>query len=178
MIQQLMIHLRLPVKRLIRFNLLILSIIFVVMCATPSFAVPTSNGIVFPVMGPRISGVFGSRKHPKLRYVRHHNGIDLAAPEGSAIRAIKEGHVVFADSYAGYGNLVVILHTDGKTTHYGHLSFIKAKTGASISAGEIIGVVGSTGLSTGPHLHFEVRENGKPLDPVKLFPGLVATPKG
>ncbi len=142
-------------------------------CAVPADAVRVSRpALVYPLMGPRLSSDFGKRKHPVFRSVRHHHGVDLAAPEASPIRSIAAGQVVFADPYAGYGNLIVIRHENGMTSHYGHCDTIKTSIGARIRPGQIIGTVGSTGISTGPHLHFEIRLNGNPTDPEQLLPGL------
>ncbi len=146
--------------------------------ASPIKQQPVFSGYVYPVVGPRLSSVFGDRKHPVKRMKRHHNGVDLAAPEGAGVRVISEGRVVFADDYAGYGKLVVVQHKDGKTSHYGHLSTIKARPGTYVKPGELIGLVGETGIATGPHLHFEIRQNGKPLDPEVYLPGLSETPEG
>lgn len=138
----------------------------------------TRRGFVYPLSGPRISSDFGTRKHPKLGIIRHHDGIDLAAPSGSPVRAISDGVVVFADPRGGYGNLVVVAHSGGLSSHYGHLSSMAVAPGARIKAGQIIGRVGSTGISTGPHLHFEIRTNGVAGDPEKFIPGLAALGEG
>ena len=134
--------------------------------------------LVYPLMSPRVSSKFGKRKHPIFKVSRHHSGIDLAAPRGAPIRAVRGGTVVFADPYAGYGNLVVIKHENGFTSHYGHCHELKTKIFEKVSAGEIIATVGSTGNSTGPHLHFELRRDGKPLNPEEYVPGLTAQPEG
>lgn len=134
--------------------------------------VAPAAAFVYPLMSPRISSTFGNRAHPIHHVVRHHHGIDLAAPQGAPIRAIGSGLVVFADPYAGYGNLVVVQHKSGVTSHYGHCNSIKVKTGQFVKAGAVLGTVGSTGITTGPHLHFEIRRNGQPLDPEKVLPGL------
>jgi murein DD-endopeptidase MepM/ murein hydrolase activator NlpD len=131
--------------------------------------------IVFPVLAPRLSSQFGTRTHPVKKLVRHHGGVDLAAPMRSHVRAITAGKVVFAGEYAGYGKLVTIKHDGMRTSLYGHLSEINVNIGQKVNAGDIIGRVGSTGISTGPHLHFEWREDGKALDPLTIFPSL-ATP--
>lgn len=133
---------------------------------------------VYPLMGTRISSDFGNRKHPVIKTVRHHSGIDLAAPNGAPIRAIQGGVVVFADPYAAYGNLIVIQHGKGITSHYGHCESIKVRTGQRVRAGEVIGAVGSTGRVTGPHLHFEIRLNGEPRDPERFIPGLAESAAG
>ncbi len=133
---------------------------------------------VYPVMGPRLSSDFGKRKHPKLKSVRHHHGVDLAAPEQSPIRVIGGGQVIYADPYAGYGNLVVVRHDDGMTSHYGHCRTIKVTIGQRVKAGQIIATVGNTGISTGPHLHFEIRVGGQPRDPELFLPGLATEAEG
>jgi murein DD-endopeptidase MepM/ murein hydrolase activator NlpD len=150
-------------------SLIIISVAF---CASPIYAEIPFTQFVYPVMAPRKSGDFGKRKHPIILAVRHHNGIDLAAPTGAPIRAVAEGVVVFADPYAKYGNLIVIDHGSKITTHYGHCHTIKVEPGAKVSAGQIIGTIGSTGGSTGSHLHFEVRVSGFPKHPEKYLPGL------
>ncbi len=94
------------------------------------------------------------------------------------IRALSAGLVVFADPYAGFGNLVVIQHKNGVTTHYGHCSVLRVKPGQRVNPGQIIATVGSTGLSTGPHLHLEVRVNGEALDPLEVIPSLASEAEG
>ena len=137
-----------------------------------------SGLIVFPVVSPRISSSFGMRNHPIRGNQLHHQGIDLAAPEKSHVRAILDGQVVFAGVYAGYGKLVTIEHSGGRTTLYGHLSEILVGVGKKITAGDVIGRVGTTGISTGPHLHFEYLLNGQPINPIKVFPNLKVASKG
>ncbi len=147
--------------------------------ATPWFPASfTPQSFVYPVMAPRMSSGYGMRIHPIRRFSKQHDGIDLAAPMGSPIRAIAPGRVVFADPYAGYGNFVVIQHDQHLTSHYGHCHELRVKTGQKVSAGQIIAYVGSTGMSTGPHLHFEIRKDGVPLDPEKLIPGLASEAEG
>jgi len=123
-----------------------------------------------PVAWSRISSGFGFRRHPKLKYKRFHDGFDLVAPYGASVRASEAGVVTFAGWEGGYGNLVEIRHKN-TTTRYGHLSKIKVLVGDKVGRKEIIGNVGSTGLSTGPHLHFEVRRNsdGKLQNPRKYL---------
>ena len=133
---------------------------------------------VFPVAYPELSSHFGSRKHPIIRVRRNHTGIDLAAPLGAPIRSIAKGVVIFADPLGGYGNFVVIKHNNDLTSHYGHCEKLRVRIGQHVSAGEIIATVGSSGQSTGPHLHFELRREGVPLDPLKYLPGFESTPKG
>ena len=149
------------------------SIIF--LCINSSYA---SEPFVNPIMSARLSSHYGRRIHPIKKFSSTHSGIDLAAPMDSPIRAAQKGMVIFADRYAGYGNLVVIRHPNGMTTHYGHCSKILVDPGTFVKAGEIIARIGSTGVSTGPHLHFEIRFNGVPTDPLKVFPDLLTIAKG
>jgi murein DD-endopeptidase MepM/ murein hydrolase activator NlpD len=126
----------------------------------------TSTGaFVRPVPG-RITSGFGPRTHPILGYVRTHTGVDFTAPYGQEIRAAAGGRVILAGWFGGYGNTVVVDHGGGMATLYAHQSKLAVGYGAGVVAGDVIGYVGSTGLSTGPHLHFEVRINGSPVDPV------------
>lgn len=128
--------------------------------------------IVFPIVAPKLSSKYGKRIHPIRKFSRLHQGVDLAAPENAHVRAVAAGRVVFADRYAGFGKLVTIEHVDGYTSLYAHLSEIKVHIGETVSAGAIIGRVGSSGEATGPHLHFEWRVKGKAVDPLKVFPSL------
>lgn len=129
-------------------------------------------------MSPRLSSSYGTRIHPIQRIKRHHNGVDLAVPENSHVRVVASGRVIFADEYAGYGKLVTVEHRGGLISLYGHLSEIRVNPGEKVKAGEIIGRVGSTGAATGPHLHFEIRKNGTPIDPLKVFPDLTLDAEG
>jgi murein DD-endopeptidase MepM/ murein hydrolase activator NlpD len=126
-----------------------------------------SSGMGLPVHGRLTSG-FGSRFHPILGYVRFHDGVDLAASAGTPIVAAADGRVVGAGWRGGYGQQVEIAHADGLETLYGHMSRIAARAGEMVRKGEVIGYVGSTGLSTGPHLHFEVTRNGRPVNPMSV----------
>lgn len=158
------------------------------LCTSPwAYAVPLASqmhklqgtSFVYPLMGTRTSSDFGKRKHPLRSQVRqHHHGVDLAAPVGSTIRSIAEGHVIFSELFGGYGNLVVIKHAHGLSSHYGHCDTIVVKVGQRVTAGEIIGTVGSTGRSTGPHLHFEIRRDGEPEHPERYLPGLSVPAQG
>lgn len=133
---------------------------------------------VYPVMGPRKSSGYGLRVHPIRGFSTNHKGIDLAAPVGASIRAMSKGLVIFADPYAGYGNLVVIDHGKGVTTHYAHCDKLTVHTGQTVETGQMIAEVGSTGMSTGPHLHLEVRIKGQPLNPEGFFVGLADKAEG
>jgi murein DD-endopeptidase MepM/ murein hydrolase activator NlpD len=119
----------------------------------------SSAGFIWPTSGTLTSG-FG------WRWGRMHEGIDVAAPTGTPIAAAASGTVIHAGWMGGYGNLVVIDHGNGLATAYGHQSSIAVASGTYVSQGQTIGYVGSTGHSTGPHLHFEVRVNGSPVDPL------------
>ncbi|MCE7030794.1 M23 family metallopeptidase [Jiella avicenniae] len=132
-------------------------------------AVTKSLPLERPMPARLISSTFGVRADPFLGRSAFHSGIDFAEPQGSAVRATAPGKVIKAGSYGGYGNMVEIDHGDGITTRYGHMSKIAVKVGATIARGETIGSVGSTGRSTGPHLHYEVRRNDKAVDPAKFF---------
>ena len=126
------------------------------------------EGFVLPVEG-RLSSGFGMRMHPILGEERMHHGIDLAAPEGTSIKAAADGRVSFSGWVKGYGNLVEVDHGDGLVTRYGHNSENLVAVGEEIKAGQVLGKVGSTGQSTGPHLHFEVRRAGQAIDPYTLL---------
>jgi murein DD-endopeptidase MepM/ murein hydrolase activator NlpD len=117
-----------------------------------------------PVNG-RTTSPFGERFHPILGYMRFHKGVDLAAAAGTPIVAAADGRVLSAGWAGGYGRAVVIAHAGGVETRYGHMSRIAAYSGETVHRGEVIGYVGSSGLSTGPHLHFEVTRNGRPVNP-------------
>ena len=127
------------------------------------------TGILTYPSGGRISSPFGWRTHPILRRRRFHSGLDFAASHGSPIRAADSGTVIFSGWYGGYGKTVIINHGKGISTLYGHSSNIYVKEGQSVQRGQAIAAIGSTGLSTGPHLHFEVRKNGTPVNPAKYL---------
>jgi murein DD-endopeptidase MepM/ murein hydrolase activator NlpD len=118
----------------------------------------------WPVTGT-ITSPFGWRSNPFGGGPEFHQGLDIAAPLGTTVTAAAAGTVIMAQWYGGYGNYILIDHGGGYSTGYGHLSAIYVSNGQSVQRGQAIGAVGSTGQSTGPHLHFEVRINGKPVDP-------------
>ena len=117
----------------------------------------------------RIASGFGMRVHPILKIYRPHNGLDFTAPSGVPIYATADGVVDKAEFNGGFGNHVVISHGYGFETLYGHMVKIKAHAGQTVKRGEVIGYLGSTGLSSGPHCHYEVHRNGVPVDPIYYF---------
>jgi murein DD-endopeptidase MepM/ murein hydrolase activator NlpD len=120
---------------------------------------------LLPLRGP-VTSRFGLRAHPLFGRRHFHTGVDIAAPHGTPVRAAADGTVLYAGWYGGYGKLVVLDHGQGVSTLYGHLSQILVTAGQRVGRNHLIGRVGSTGYSTGPHLHFEVRRNGRPIDPI------------
>jgi murein DD-endopeptidase MepM/ murein hydrolase activator NlpD len=123
-----------------------------------------------PVIGETdMTSPFGMRKHPIFRRMAIHTGIDLRGDTGEPVRATATGKVTIAGRQGGYGNMVEISHGNGLATRFGHLSSIGVKVGQVVRIGEIIGNIGSTGFSTGPHLHYETRVNGQPVDPQKFL---------
>lgn len=125
---------------------------------------------VWPLPGYAASGNYGNRYHPILKYWRFHYGEDIGAPSGTPILAADSGTVaVAAYDAGGYGNYIVLNHGDGRSTRYGHMSSFAVSAGQSVTQGAVIGYVGSTGLSTGAHLHFETRVNGTAVDPKSYF---------
>jgi murein DD-endopeptidase MepM/ murein hydrolase activator NlpD len=136
---------------------------------------PTDGRFILPVEGPRTSG-FGMRLHPVDHAERLHSGMDIAAAAGTQIQAAAAGQVVFSGTQEGYGNVVVIQHAEGYATLYAHNTENLVSVGTTVSQGQPIATVGSTGRSTGPHLHFEVHKDGKRLDSALLF-AVGSTPK-
>ena len=121
-----------------------------------------------PINGARLSSGFGNRKHPILGFTKHHNGTDFAAPTGTPVMASGNGTVIKAGWCGNGGNCVRIRHNSSYTTGYGHLSKFATKSGRRVRQGQIIGYVGNTGMSTGPHLHYTVSYNGKFINSQKL----------
>jgi murein DD-endopeptidase MepM/ murein hydrolase activator NlpD len=126
------------------------------------------TGMHVPVDSTRVTSKFGMRRHPLLGYSRMHKGIDFGAPYGAPIMAATDGVVSFAGWHGGHGRYVMVRHDGNLTTAYAHMSRMLVKTGTRVSAGQVIGYVGSTGLSTGPHLHYEVYRNGVAINPRSL----------
>lgn len=125
-------------------------------------------GLARPVATARLSSGFGMRFHPILGYSRLHAGVDYAAATGTPIYAVADGRVDFAGRHGGHGNYVKLAHNNGLGTGYAHMSRIAVSSGERVRRGEIIGYVGSTGLSTGPHLHYEVYRNGRTVNPLSV----------
>lgn len=121
--------------------------------------------LIWPVRG-RISSDFGWRYHPVLKRKKYHNGLDLAVPSGTPIKAADSGVVLVSGWRGGYGNFVAIDHGKGISTCYGHNSRLLVQNGQRVEKGQLVAISGNTGLSTGPHLHFEVRVNGNPVNPL------------
>ena len=131
-------------------------------------ALAAATPSIWPAHG-WLSSIVGSRRDPITGDADYHQGLDISADQGSAVYATADGVVIFASREGAYGNLVTIDHGYGLETRYGHLSRYDVKYGAKVKRGEIIGRVGSTGRATGPHLHYEVRVNGRLLNPLQLL---------
>ena len=121
------------------------------------------------VSATRISSIFGNRKDPFTGRMAFHSGLDFAAPQGSTVLSAGDGKVTFVGQMSGYGNVVEVTHGNGLVTRYGHLSAFLVKEGQTVSTGSPIARVGSTGRSTGPHLHFEVRRSDNAVDPARYL---------
>lgn len=130
---------------------------------------PGGSGLLaLPIDAP-ITSTFGQRRHPILDTTRLHAGIDLGAGHGTPVHASAPGEVVWAGPRGGYGNTVIIDHHNALATLYAHQSSVAVSVGQTVEQGQVVGAVGSTGLSTGPHLHWEVRERGTPVDPLRYL---------
>jgi murein DD-endopeptidase MepM/ murein hydrolase activator NlpD len=144
---------------------------------------PNGSQLVWPAHGVSITQQFGPSAYPFEPsfggFPHFHTGLDLAGPRGSPIMSAADGVVVAADtSTVGYGNHIIIAHAGGLLTLYGHLEAMLVKPGDAVKAGQVVGLLGSTGNSTGPHCHFEVRLNGQPVNPVLFLPPLPAHATG
>lgn len=131
-------------------------------------AATASNALMAAPVAGNITSWFGMRRHPILGFVRMHSGVDFAATYGAPIYAASEGVVSYAGWHGGHGNYVRLEHGGGIDTGYGHMSRIAVSPGMHVSRGAVIGYVGSTGLSTGPHLHYELFRGGQPVDPLSI----------
>ena len=130
-----------------------------------------AEGFIWPCGSYYITSFAGEREHPVTHQVRTHSGIDIGAPQGDPIWAAAFGTVSLSGWYGNYGNCVMISHPNGYVTVYGHLSSVTVLEGESVNAGQTIGYCGSTGLTTGAHLHFEIRSGGEFLNPLAFFQG-------
>jgi murein DD-endopeptidase MepM/ murein hydrolase activator NlpD len=118
--------------------------------------------------GKMTSGYSIRRFHPISKRYKAHTGIDYGAPRGTPIMATANGRITFSGWKGGYGKLLIVKHANGYQTYYGHCSRLLKKRGQLVEQGQVIARVGSTGISTGPHVHYEVRVNGKPINPNKV----------
>lgn len=134
----------------------------------PSADTEASENLQVPIEG-RITSYFGKRQDPINGQQKNHSGLDIAAPRGTPIEAAAAGKVIFSGWRGGYGNQVVVEQADGKQISYAHAEQLLVKVGDRVQAGQTIATVGSTGRSTGPHLHFEIRENGRPVNPLPMI---------
>ncbi len=132
--------------------------------AAPRVAISVPSRM--PVDGVQLTSSFGMRNHPILRQRRQHNGVDLAAPRGTPVYATADGVIESARYFGSYGNYVQIGHGGDLETRYAHLSSYTVRNGDEVRKGDLIGYVGSTGRSTGPHLHYEVRVANEPVNPI------------
>lgn len=117
----------------------------------------------------RLTSGFGYRTHPISQIRKLHAGIDLASDYANKVHATANGEVIFAGTQAGYGKLVIIEHSNGFQTYYAHLTYIYSKVGEKVKSGNVVGFVGSTGQSTGNHLHYEIRKDGVPINPMPFI---------
>ncbi|RJY10307.1 M23 family metallopeptidase [Aurantiacibacter aquimixticola] len=145
-----------------------------------SIIVPTPRAAVMvpqrmPVDNVRLTSGYGMRNHPVLRRRARHNGVDLAAPRGTPVYATADGVVEMAQYYGSYGNYVQLEHGEDTETRYAHLSSYTVRAGDTVRIGDLIGYVGSTGRSTGPHLHYEVRVGGDPVNPIPYMTAQLET---
>ena len=133
----------------------------------------TSTPSLWPVIG-RLTAGFGERMDPFSGEGAFHTGVDIASQYGDEVRVAADGVVIEADTRAGYGRLVIVDHPSGLTTWYGHLSSFNVMPGEQLKRGDTIGTVGVSGRSTGPHVHYEVRINGAPVNPMRYLRSTVA----
>jgi murein DD-endopeptidase MepM/ murein hydrolase activator NlpD len=129
----------------------------------------SGESFMMPV-GGKITSLFGYRQHPRRRSQHFHSGVDISAPRGTPFRAAAGGVVVFAGWRSGYGQMIVVDHGSGLQTVYAHCSSMAVRAGQRVRAGANLGQVGRTGMTTGPHLHFEVRRDGNFRNPMRYLP--------
>ncbi|MBK5253709.1 MAG: peptidoglycan DD-metalloendopeptidase family protein [Peptostreptococcaceae bacterium] len=129
----------------------------------------SAQGMLWPTTTRYVTSPYGWRIHPVLGYSKFHSGIDIGVGSGNPIYAVKSGVVILSQYYYGYGYAVILDHGNGLSTLYGHCSSLKVSKGQTVTQGQTIALSGSTGISTGPHLHFEVRVNGSTVDPMSYY---------
>ena len=137
--------------------------------STPSTATPGTAGLIWPTTSTYVSSPYGWRLHPIWKTQKFHAGVDISVGYGQPIYAAASGTVTVATLSSSYGNYIMINHGNGLYTLYAHMSSMAVSAGASVSQGQVIGYVGSTGWSTGPHLHYEVRVNGSTTNPMSYY---------
>lgn len=130
---------------------------------------PISKDFRWPTTSRHISSSFGYRLHPIFKVTKFHSGIDITAHIGEEVYASKDGTVVFSGWNGGYGNCIVVDHGNGVSTLYAHLSAMSVSKNIKVSKGNVIGKIGSTGCSSGPHLHFEILVNGTAKNPLSYL---------
>lgn len=118
----------------------------------------------------RISSSFGRRQDPITKQAKDHNGIDLASSYACKVYSTASGSVIFSGHKGGYGKCIIIKHRYGFSTYYAHMTYLYVSNGAKVKAGDVIGFVGSTGRSTGNHLHYEIRKHNSPISPLEWLP--------
>ncbi len=133
-----------------------------------SGGIRSDSGMLGSPVAGRITSLYGARRHPILGYVRMHAGVDFGAAWGSPVYAVTEGSVAYAGWHGGHGNYIRLEHGGGIATGYGHLSRLAVSAGMTVRRGQVIGYVGSTGLSTGPHLHYELYRGGQTVNPLSV----------
>jgi len=126
------------------------------------------TGLQSPLTG-KITSLFGMRTHPVLGETLHHDGIDISQPTGTPVKPLSSGVVTFAGNNGGYGLMVEVAHADGLTSRYAHLSSLSVRKGEQISQDQVLGAVGQTGMTTGPHLHLEILRQNTPVDPLTVL---------
>jgi len=158
-------------KNLFMKNLVVLTAMVILITTTFMFAQENTVPILRPVSAEHmVSSKFGMQVHPIKKVKRHHDGIDIAAPIGTPVYAPADGKVILAkDDKNKFGKHIKISHGDTYETMYSHLSELKVKEGQIIKKGDVIGAIGNTGLSTGPHLHYEVSKDGEKMDPLDFM---------
>ena len=139
------------------------------MMENPNAEARGTGKYIWPVRGV-ITSTYGSRVHPIFKVAKMHTGLDIGVAHGTPVKVADSGVVTFSDWWGGYGRCIIVDHGRGYATLYAHLSVQSVKKGDRVDKGQVIGNVGSTGYSTGPHLHFEVRKNGETVDPKKFLP--------